>query len=634
MNYFYLKDRTLIIVFVVCLFSFKVSAQDEKTGFKTILQRSIEYKTQKEDSLVCEFNGEKTLVKLLAKDYWEVEKLVTLDCIFDNYSDKLGVQEKAILNYARGAAYNDYDDILKEKFYQDAYIGFESQNDVEGMFFSLSQLFNSKIKSADINLQSSTQGLTSAFDELEELNSQSDFPPIRLSLFESQIRKTLKLGDTLPAATLEKMTKVANTYKITYPSYARNLYSSLGIMYQRQRNLDSALIIKRKALELANPNAQDYPSYFLNLGGTHFYNRNLDSAKYYIRKSYSLIPENPETSYLLSTKNLVAFNLSVIYKQLKNQDSALYYSYESLNASRKLLDKELNQKQIYADKKFELQKKELQLAKKDLEILNKERNQVYFSIGLVFFVILSGILFFTYKKTKQLQVQSSALAKSREDLIQIVSHDLVTPLKVFSTSAKLIPKLLTNKNYKDLKTVQESLSDTIISLESTVTNLFQWNKATEKPEEEYNQVINLKGEVMEIVDMYKPVAILNNVSFKISIQDDITAFLNPNKIGNLLRNVIYNATKHCANHSAITIRLETINDTHFKFCCDNEIVEESREEVERLVEVYNSNDYSKVTTNGFGLELIFRANEFLEGTLEAELTNNRFQLCCILPKNK
>lgn len=314
-------------------------------------------------------------------------------------------------------------------------------------------------------------------------------------------------------------------------------------------------------------------------------------------------------------------------------DSAYYFSKQSNDATQNLLKVQLNQKQIYADKKFELQKKELQLAKKDVEILNKERNQVYFSIGVLFFIILSAILFYSSKKTKQLQLQSAVLAQNREKLLQIVSHDLVTPLKVFSTSAKLIPKLLTNKNYKDLKTVQESLSNTIISLESTVTNLFQWSKTTEKPEEEYNQEINLKEDVMEIVDMYKPVAILNNVSFELSIQDNVTAHLNPNELGNLLRNVIYNATKHCANHNVITIRLETINDTHFKFCCANEIVEESREEVERLVEVYNSNDYSKVTTNGFGLELIFRANEFLEGTLEAELTNDRFQVCCILSKH-
>lgn len=499
------------------------------------------------------------------------------------------------------------------------------------MFFSLNQIFNSKISTSTAD--GNETKLTESFEELSEIAVQSDFIPVEIALQESFLRKSLKLNQNITDDVLNNISALANKQVENHPKLIRNLFTSLGISYQRIGKTNKALFYKHKALNLANKEAADYPSFLINIGGSHFYNKELDSAKYYLKKGYFKITDDPKTVYAATTKATTAFNLSVLYKRLNDTDSAYYFSRENNKYTNRRFRIKLKQNRLYADKKFEVQKAKLHLANKEIELHDEKqkRNLVFigFSVSLLFLLLLVII----YRRTIKLKREAEQINHRRERLLQIVNHDLGEPLQVFIDSSIIIPKLIATKRYAELKVIQESLSDTLISLQSILKNLFSWNKKNSVDKAEVISEIDIKEQLEIILKSYEPVAAMKGLSFDFESIDKIVLKTNAFELGNLLRNIIYNAVKHSPADNTIYLKARLNAQKHLEFTCLNAIKKSAIENIIELIDHFNGVNNLNYSKTGLGLELIDEALKRLDAKIEAKQFESSLKIKLIVPQS-
>jgi signal transduction histidine kinase len=625
--------KIISLLFSLFLSLYFVNAQDRVTTYKDLIEQSFLVKSTKMDSLTCENLSEKNIVKMLAKENWDVRELYVIDCLVRKTLTEKDNPLIGMYYYIGGKAYDDFDDEIKELYFQKAYVYFESKNDVEGMFFSLSHLFNAKINNSDPSFDVTSNEIAKLFEELNQISKNTDYALIDLSLSESKIRKVLRLREKISVTTLDSITNFALQNAANYRDYTSGLFTVLGIAYQRIKEKDKAIRLKRKALNLANPNKRDYSSYFANIADYHFQNRDLDSTKYYLKKSYNLIPKETNSIYLLSARNSVASSLSSIYKRQKKIDSALKYSIQSNKAKTKLINLKLARNSSYADKKFEVQKKELQLARKNAEIKIKNKEQAYLIVILCLFILLLAILLVYYIQTKKLKSEALELVKKREKVLRTLNHDLFSPLQVFSSTAYLIPQLIAKKRFAQLEIVQESLLGSITGLQNTLNELFNWNKEVNFNS---NMILhkekNLSKEIEFIIAIYINFAKNRELKIESNITKNITRTIFCAEFGNLIRNLVFNAVKHGLSKSLIYIEFKEVDKKNILFSCQNTFAKTELRAIENLISILESKKIGKNTDEGLGLGLILEAVKKLNITITGEIKEDLLIISCVFPE--
>lgn len=631
-----LRNRSLymkIVSIISCLVSLNpVLAQLQTTPFKAFYEQSFYVSSSKSNTCIYEAGTNKELVKLLNKENWTVSDLIRVDCLIEKASNNPSDSLNGLLFFIGGRAYSMFDDDIKTNLYQKAYLHFESQNDVEGTFFCLNELFTTTIKISEFCSENSTRDIFKSFQELALVAQKTEYVPVQLSFYESKLMKIQGLKEDITISMLDYIADFADLHSDTYPQVTRDLFSALGNAYYQKGNIHQGVEYFHKAIHLAKPLQYQYHSFYAHLGKAYFESRELDSAKYYFEKAYHILQKKPKNKYTLSSKSLTEYNLGKVHKELDEFSEAFYYTKQSNLTKRELLELPLNTNWTYAYQKLEAQKKQIKLNQIDFELINKQRTQVVLISSIVFSLVMICVLFHLYQKKRQLQKKATALAKDRERLLQIISHDLVSPLQVFATAGKLLPKLIAKKKLADVEKVQESLSVTSIAFQNVLNNLFAWNeKIKTNQEQEKSTEINITNSIEQIVATYTELARNKHLSLNIERVTDLKANLKPMKFGNLSRNLIYNAVKHGASQSCVLIKLKKVDKTHFHFCCQNTISAYKHREVENLVMLMNSHKHFEYTGNGFGLELIFDAIYHLNASIAAELKNGELNICCTIP---
>ncbi len=614
-----------VVTILFCVFS--SSSQNSGFTFKKTYEKSISL--QKDSINYYSQQTKKTdLALLLTKKTWKISDLTYIDSLVASEKTSQS-QIKGLYEYVAGNAFSNFDDDLGLKYYQQAYNSFNSQNDIEGMFFSLSKIFYLKIKTVNENINQ--HELNQSFKELEQLAANTDYIPVTLALKDIFLRKELSLDAKLKEDILRNISILAEQHKSNYSDLTRNLMTTIGVAYQRLGKLNMSLKFNHKALALSNPLAKDYPFYLINVGKLSFYKNNVDSALYYFKKAYHKIPKKPKDVYSTSLKTNAAFNLGQLYKKTKNKDSAYFFSNESNKYNKLLLNLKLEQNNFYADKKFKSQKAKLKLAKKGLELKEDKHSKRLFTIGLAFIATIISFLIYIYYKVNEQRKEAIEKLNNRKRLLQIVNHDLSEPLQVFIDSYVIIPKLIDSKKYKELELIQNSLSDTLISLQSILKNLFSWNKKNSKNETEAISEIDINKELKRILKSYEKVAAIKTITFDFQCFDEIILKTNAFELGNLLRNIIYNAIKHSPDEKVIHIKAQFNVNKDIVFECFNTIKSTGIEDVKELTNHLNGVKSINYSKTGLGLELIDDALKSLNAQVQAIIEENTFKVKLIIP---
>lgn len=374
--------------------------------------------------------------------------------------------------------------------------------------------------------------------------------------------------------------------------------------------------------------------------------------------------ENPNT---LSPKERKQFEgyVTMLNKNMP-RDSISNFEQKQIDSLLSVSRKMLRDAQIKAVKKRKsLQFKERQLIKNDLAIsrklqellsnlevdifrnassINKQRDKtinrsktiILIASGISFLIIVlfSFIILNDFWKTQQYRKQleeanknTSALLKSREQLISMVSHDLRTPLNTISGFSELL-----HKSAKDTKSYNyidhiKSASDYMYQL---VDDLLEFSKLENGSINIESVPFNLEKHINEIIQNTKNIGTNKPIRFVVkhdkSIDKNIVS--DPFRIKQILYNLVINAYKF-TEKGQITVETalkQNRNLNTLEISITDTGIGISKSQKESIFNAFSqAEDNSTNTQKGFGLGLTIskKLTKLLGGTLTLKSELNK-----------
>ncbi|AUP81294.1 ATP-binding response regulator [Flavivirga eckloniae] len=266
--------------------------------------------------------------------------------------------------------------------------------------------------------------------------------------------------------------------------------------------------------------------------------------------------------------------------------------------------------------------------------LNHSKNIILFAAGISFIIIIlfSVIILNDFwkaqryrKKLEQANEITSALLKSREQLISMVSHDLRTPLSTITGFSELLQKStlnIKNNNYIDHI---KSASNYMWKL---VDDLLEFSKLENGNISMESVPFNLEKLLGEIVQNAKNIVQDKPINFVVKHDKAINKPIisDPFRMKQILYNLVINAYKF-TNKGTITIEssLKQYTDTNMLEISVNDtgigISKDQKENIFKAFTQAESNEENKQKGFGLGLTISKKLAELLGGklTLESEV---------------
>ncbi len=415
------------------------------------------------------------------------------------------------------------------------------------------------------------------------------------------------------------------------------LVHNLGLIYEKLGKLDLALHNYNEAVSLAkaigNKNKLIYS--LMNIGNVLIAKGSFLEGEKYLLKSYALAKEIDD---LTKQKRLVS-NLKKVYENQGNYKESLKYLeiYDDLEDS--IYNINYIKQVTLLEQRFETEKKQQQIAflEKEneihkLEIKNKEienkqksfqRNvliiAVFIAILLTFYFALNNkkrkkINMLLIKQNRKIIDQREEISKQNEELIdsnktkdklfQIIAHDLRSPLVSMDSITQLIPYWIEEQDYESLKKLSQTLELSVNNVLSLIDNLLNWalNQQGKFPYQPEN--LKLKENIIETIEVYKPIAEIKNIDLKFTYTKDVRVFADKDMLFTVMRNLLNNAIKFTPEYGQITVGIDS-NVQFAKVWVKDSGVGIPKEKKEEVFELANGLYKGTSGETGKGLGLFF-----------------------------
>lgn len=415
-------------------------------------------------------------------------------------------------------------------------------------------------------------------------------------------------------------TKSLDTLEHIYRKYSRSkfiddsefrayFFTSYAYYQYLKKNLEQAIILQKNAykarLEMGKSNLilnslVSLAKYYNEFGA-------LDSARYYFKKSeLELIKQNRAKATIHFYRNILNY-----YKM--TGDSLKYIQTKQILS---MIDEntELTNKIFENSEKIFLKESELIKTEMNLKLL------VAFSVLLILLsIIIIRLLIIRkknehklFEKTKTLNNEIESHIETHKNLehqlsqknklIGLISHDLINPL---GASVALIDmaKEMVEKPNEELIDILNACRKSISDNRKMLQDIMKWIIKTENRYDYKPEIIELYDLVNSVYEMLKIQIKTKNLDFKNNVDQSSRAWVDPEHIQVVMRNIIQNAIKFTDQYGKIVVDFYTEDDFIFISIEDNGIgmTEEETEQIfdtKRLI--YQSKSKNK-KGHGFGM---------------------------------
>ena len=471
-----------------------------------------------------------------------------------------------------------------------------------------------------------------AFLYLDESNEEKSYENINKALAVAQKSKSKEaLGFCYGVLAeiernFQKFNEAGNHFKKAY-QYFKETQNDYGMawLYTNWSLLDITKLMESyemqlKAQEIWNKISPDhYMSVVNHYNMAYSY---MDFYKYYDKYKNELKYKKSE----LLPKAQEEFEISKNIAQKNNNMQWVMFSYAGmaeLSKMRKDIDgysKNLTQyyatrDSIYSQKrkneiaKIESQKvvnqKNKEIKLNQLIIKNKEKEKIYYLLGLAALFIIGFLLFFLYRQSKKnsvrlqdLNLELEKANKNKMRFFGILNHDLRSPvvsLIHFLNLQKESPELIDNETKIRL---EKQTSDSAEQLLTQMEDLLLWSKGQMENFEPNKQFYDINEIFNEIK---KEFVWISNIDLQVEIPANLMIFTDKEYLKTVIRNLINNAVKvlQNVNNPQILCKVWDEGDFHYILIEDNG----GGTNIEKFRALYDDK-MSIGTTKGLGMHVI------------------------------
>jgi len=368
------------------------------------------------------------------------------------------------------------------------------------------------------------------------------------------------------------------------------ILNNTGIAHRLLKKPTQAMTYHQNALTLMRRlgDIQQVINTLQKLGKAYQFSNRTNRAEAYYQEAYQLAKEHGDLFYLKE----VAFNIYKLAKQQGDFQKSLTYSEAYIRYKDSILNIEKNKEIERLKAKFESEQKaqRIELLKKENQVqeleLEKEREEkarkqlqaailvgvVGVTLGFVVFLFslirkkkrIHQVLQEQYaqiqEQKEEIRTQNERLASANElkdQMFQIIAHDLRSPLIAMDDVARLIPYAIEEKDHNSLQELSHSLQNSVSRILELTDNLLSWSMShndeiTYQPE---NTSIYEIGE--RTLEIYFALARMKKIHLMNNIDQGVYAHADKNLLMTVLRNLVNNALKFTPEDGMVVIGAST-----------------------------------------------------------------------------
>ena len=421
------------------------------------------------------------------------------------------------------------------------------------------------------------------------------------------------------------------------------LLHNMGTLYESMDKYQEALKYYNKALILEKE-MNDTEMQILSIqgiGNVLIKTGNFKEGVRYLEKSHALANEIGD----LRKIHLLSANLYKEYEKHGDYLNSFKYLKNYVAMEDSTYTDEGNKELIELEQKYEAEKRERQIAflekERQIQVLELEKREIEnkqksFQRNVLIIAVLIALMLTIYfgvnnkrrkkinelliKQNKKIVDQRTEITKQNTDLIdsnktkdklfQIIAHDLRSPLVSMDSITQLIPYWVEEQDYDSLMKLSKTLELSVKNVLSLIDNLLNWaldqqGKFPYKPEN-----MLLKDNILEAIDVYKPIAEIKNIDLRFTYTKDVRVFADRNMLFTVMRNLLNNAVKLTPEKGEITIGIGS-NVNFAKVWVKDSGIGIPKEKKEEVFELANGHGNGTKGETGKGLGLFF-CKEFVK----------------------
>ncbi len=468
------------------------------------------------------------------------------------------------------------------------------------------------------------------------------------------IQKKLKLIDNIPIVLMNigNIYKAKKKYETALEYYKEaldlipmsvNNYDKLlllhniGVVYEKTDRFIEANNYYQKALQLEQEIGESSLKIYTlqGIGNVLIKTEKFSEGEKYLKESFQLAKKIGD----LPKQSVVALNLQKAYERQNRYKKSLEYLKIYNEIQDSIFDEEYIKQVTSLEQKYESEKRErliaflekeqaiqkLELSKRKIEAKQKsfQRNVLIIAIILLLaFMVYFGVENKKRKKLNQILIkqnnkitdqrieivkQNDELIesnKTKDNLFQIIAHDLRSPLVSMDSIAQLIPHWVEEQDYDSLKKLSKTLELSVNNVLSLIDNLLTWalnqqGKFPYKPEN-----LKLKENILETIEIYRPIAEIKNIDLKFTFSKNVMVFADRNMLFTVMRNLLNNAVKFTPEKGEIIVGIDS-NQQFAKVWVKDSGIGISKEKREMVFELTNGHEKGTEGETGKGLGLFF-----------------------------
>lgn len=341
--------------------------------------------------------------------------------------------------------------------------------------------------------------------------------------------------------------------------------SSIGSIYTKMNQLDSALFYNKRAVDYAYRinNRNRIAVAQLKLGRTYLSVHQADSARKYISLSYQT---SIEKGYSVLRKDNL-FALAELEEYQGNTKKAFQHYKQASVLNDSIYNEDVVAKVAEVQVKYvtEQQHKENLLLRKNNEIqeviIRQQRRFTW--ILVVASAIILVILFFMTKSRASIKRLNQQLEKSEQNLkransdkdrfFTIIAHDLKSPFNGLMGITELLDSDYDNLSQNNIRELIGLLRKSSVNVVSLLEGLLQWAKTQLKNTHYDFDYFNIYPNSLRITESFAMSAEAKNIKIENTIPADISIYADAESFSTVLRNLISNAIKFTSENGLILV---------------------------------------------------------------------------------
>jgi signal transduction histidine kinase len=430
----------------------------------------------------------------------------------------------------------------------------------------------------------------------------------------------------------------ANTSKYTKALLLHNM----GIVYQTSRQFEYAKQYYGHAVEIEEEiGEQDlYLSSMQGLGTMMIMQSENEKGLNYILKANNLAKEQGD----LYKRKSLSKTLIWAYIILKDYKTSINYYDDYIAVNDSLMGLEKMKLVTQIEQKYEAEKRERQIAYlekekeiQDLEFIKQQneakqkRLQLNSLIVIVILAVLVLILLardnkkrktrnrLLIRQNKKIIDQRTEIVRRNQELVdsnqtkdkllQIIAHDLRSPLVSIDSLTQLIPHWVEEQDYESLQKLSKTMEVSITNVLSLIDNLLNW-ALSQQGSFPYNpENFEVVSTLKDAINIYYPIADLKHINLKFKMSRESLVSADKNMFLTIIRNLLNNAIKFTPENGSVEVGVD-YNDQFAKVWVEDSgvgIPDDKKEEIFKLASGSTRGTKGEV---GKGLGLFF-CKEFI-----------------------